>query len=363
MGTLEALVMHESPTADLRAVQRLVEHVAQRLEIDGWQVERSPISGTGDVLIATVSGDMPGPATLLLAHCDTVWPVGTTMTRPWRREDDAVYGPGVLDMKAGIATAIHAVSIARGRGALRGRITLLVNADEETGSVSSRGHIEEQAGRHDRVLVLEPAAGDGGLIGARKGAGDYDVWFTGRSAHSGESFDDGASALRELAHFVLAAEGLSDRTAGTTVAVTVACAGTVSNVIPGEAQARVDLRLERPDEAERVHGALRAYTPIDPRVKVAVEGGLKRPPMVADQASGSLLDRVCILAERLGLDVPVSRSGGGSDANFTAALGVPTVDGLGAVGHGAHAVDERIAISATLDRVALVAAILSDDGG
>jgi glutamate carboxypeptidase len=363
LETLEGLVGLESPTSEVAAVQRLVDHLDDRLTHDGWRVERHPRPGTADVLVATVGGTAPGPATLLLAHCDTVWALGTTAMRPWRRDGDEAYGPGILDMKAGIAMALHATHLARAHGTLPGRLTLLVNADEETGSVASRPLIEAEARRHDRVLVLEPAARDGGLIAARKGAGDYDVTFTGTSAHSGEAYDDGASALRELAHFLLAAEALTDRAAGTTVAVTVARAGTVSNVIPGEAWARVDLRIERAEEAGRIDAALRAYRPVDARITVRVEGSTKRPPMVADEASRRLCDHVRSLAARSGLDVPLSRSGGGSDANFTSALGVPTLDGLGAVGEGAHAIDERISVPRTLERLTLLAAVLAEAGG
>ena len=360
LETLQGLVEIESPTPDRVAVTRCLAWLEGRLQADDWTVARVPTQHTADVLLARADGARDGPSTLLLTHADTVWPVGTLAERPWRVHDECAFGPGVYDMKGGIAAALHAVALARVHGGLAGAVTLLVNGDEETGSVGSRGVIEREAARHDRVFVLEPASAGGAITVARKGAGDFRVRFRGRSAHSGEAFDAGVNAVSELARFVPFVDALSDREAGTTVAVTVVRGGTVSNVIPAEAVATVDLRLERPDEAERVVTALHAYVPHDRRVSVEVEGAVKRPPMVLDAAAAALVEQVLERARGLGLTVATGRSGGGSDANFCAALGVPTVDGLGPVGGGAHAVDEHIDVAASLDRVALLAALLGE---
>ncbi len=359
LSTLRQLVGIESPTADVEAVERCLAWLAEMLRgEDGWTVSRAPAGDAAAVLLARADGARDGPSTLLLTHADTVWPIGTLAARPWREEGDRATGPGVYDMKAGIVAAMCAVSLARAHGGLAGAVTLLVNGDEESGSVGSRAAIEHAAERHDRVFVLEPAASDGAIVVARKGAGDFRVRFGGRSAHSGEAFDAGINAVSELARFVPYVDALTDRRAGTTVAVTVVHGGTVSNVIPAEAVAIVDLRMERSDEAARVEQALRAYEPFDRRVSVEVAGAVKRPPMTLDAAGAALVEAVVERARALGLTIPTGRSGGGSDANFCVALGVPTVDGLGPVGGGAHAVDEHVDVAASLDRVALLASLL-----
>ncbi len=355
----------ESPSHDANALDTVLDAIERRFTESGWTSERVPLDGTADALLLRTrlgDGAEDRPSTLILAHCDTVWPIGTLATMPWRRDGDVAAGPGVYDMKAGIAMTSVAVDLLRGLGAVTGDVTLLVNPDEETGSVASRPVIEAQARRHDRVMVVEPAKGDGDLVASRKGAGDFRVRFEGRSAHSGDAYADGVSALRELAAFVPWAEDLSRPDLGTTVAVTVAHAGTVSNVIPGEATAHVDLRVERPDEAERVASALPAYVPRDARVRVTFDGAIKRPPMTLDDAARRWADRIVALSDAMGIRTGVSASGGGSDANFTAALGVPTLDGLGPVGAGAHASDEHVRIGATLDRTAVLAAALTDRG-
>lgn len=362
LNDLRALTEIESPSTDLDRVERCLDWIEQRLVVDGWTTDREATAGGGSALIAHAARHARGPSTLLLAHADTVWPVGTIDTMPFRIDDETAYGPGVYDMKAGVVAAIHAVAVAEAAGGCSGPVTLLVNGDEETGSVASRALIEREALRHDRVFVLEPATRGGAIVAARKGAGDFRFELHGRRAHSGEAFDDGVNALSALADLIAFVDDLTDRTLGTTVAVTVANGGTVSNVIPGEAHASVDLRIERPDEGERVMRALQGYTPKDARVRVSLRGGLKRPPMQLTGASEHLVEQVVDAAAALGIDLEVGRSGGGSDANFCAAVGVPTVDGLGAVGAGAHAVDERIDIEASLGRVALVAALLGAPG-
>lgn len=362
---LETLVLLESPTHDKAHVDMLVSVLEGVLEDQGWQLERVAQGSVGDVLVARKPGG-DGPKTLLLTHCDTVWPVGTLAATPFRRDGDKVYGPGVLDMKAGIVTALSAVFLAEQSGArqtelpgaLAGPVTLLVSSDEEAGSHFSRELIETLARAHDRVFVLEPGRDDGALKVGRKGVGDLHASFVGRSAHAGNNPELGASALRELAHFLLFAESLSDLEAGTSVNVTVARGGGVVNVISETAAATLDFRVLKTSEAARVEGALRGYVPRDPRVQVTVEGTLNRPPLEPTPANLELFEH----ARTLGFSGEGAVVGGASDGNFTSALGVPTLDGLGSVGEGPHARHEHIRVRETLARVALLASLLSVPG-
>ncbi len=354
LDNLEALVKLESPTHDKRAVDGLVNHLWALLNLRGWAVERHAGETVGDALIARKRGG-DGPKTLLLTHCDTVWPLGTLATMPFRRDGDKVYGPGVLDMKAGIVSAVGAVSLAETDGALSGPVTLLVSADEEAGSRNSRALIETLAREHDRVFVLEPGRDDGALKVGRKGVGDFQVSFLGRSAHAGNNPELGASALRELAQFLLFTENLADADAGTSVNLTVAHGGSVGNVIAEAATATLDFRVLKLAEGTRVENAIRSYVPQDERVKITIAGGLNRPPLEPTPANRALFEA----AKQLGFSGEGAVVGGASDGNFTSALGVPTLDGLGSVGEGPHARHEHIRVRETLERVALLAALLS----
>ena len=366
LTTLETLVRHESPTAVKAACDMLAEHLLTRLEWDGWTTERVPRDDVGDIVIGRwPDDDATDRGTLLLCHYDTVWPLGTLERMPYRRDDDRVFGPGTCDMKAGIATALHAKTLAeeavRAGASLRGGLTVLMTSDEETGSHRSRELIETEAKRHRRVLVLEPSRDDGALKIGRKGVGEFRLAITGRSAHAGNNPQDGASALRELAHALFAIEDLTDTDAGTTVNVTVASGGTVSNVIAEEARAKVDVRVATMAEGERVEAAVAGYAPRDARVTVEVSGGLNRPPLERTPANDALLDEALDHLNRLGLELDTAVVGGGSDGNFTSALGIATLDGLGASGAGPHARHEHIRVRGTLERLALVTALLLDD--
>ena len=354
LDLLRTLVELESPTLDKPCVDAFVTFLETHLGERGWRTERHPRESVGDVLVATKTGGA-GERALLLTHCDTVWPVGTLASMPFRHEGDEVFGPGVLDMKAGLTTAVEAVALAEGSTGLLGPVTLLVTTDEELGSRFSHELIETLAPQHDRVFVLEPGRDDGALKVGRKGVGDFTVTFAGRSAHAGNHPELGASALREFAHFLLFAESLNDPEAGTSVNVTVAAGGSVGNVIAERATAHVDFRALQDAEAVRVEGALRAYAPQDERVEVTLEGGLNRPPLEPTEKNLALFEAA--KAVQPGLEGAVV--GGGSDGNFTSALGVPTLDGLGSVGAGPHARHEHISVRQTLGRVALLAALLS----
>lgn len=356
--TVRSLVELESPSHDRQAANRVADLLVALLARDGWSVERPTRDEVGDVVIGRLEGDDPDDGTLILAHYDTVWPVGTLADMPWSSVDDVARGPGVLDMKAGIAAAVHAVRAARAVGPLRGPVTLLVSSDEETGSLHSRSLIEAEALRHARVLVVEPGRDDGAIKVGRKGVGAMTVRFVGRSAHAGLNPEKGASALRELARFLLAAEGLADAEKGTTVNVTVASGGSAGNVIAETATARLDLRFATADEGRRVVDELRAYQAYDDSVDVEMSGGSNRPPMEPTPGNVALLAEAHAHADALGLAFAEAVVGGGSDGNFTSALGVPTLDGLGAVGGGPHARSEHIRVRETLQRTALLASLL-----
>ena len=360
LETLQTLVSSESPTHQKEACDKLADRLEARLRGDGWEVERVVQGEVGDGLVARL-GASSGPKTLLLTHYDTVWALGTLQRMPFKREGDEVHGPGTLDMKAGIANALHAPLLLRSlERDLAGPVTLLLTSDEETGSHHSRALIESLAKEHDRVFVLEPGRDDGALKTGRKGTGGFTVTFSGRSAHAGNNPEDGASALRELAHSLLYAETLNNLEGGTTVNVTVARGGSVSNVIAEEAEALIDMRVLQDGEAERVEGALRAYKPKDSRVEVTVKGGLNRPPLEANETNRALFERAQELGAGMGLELDGAVVGGGSDGNFTSALGIPTLDGLGSAGSGPHARHEHIRLAETLDRLALLAALLSE---
>jgi|SRR5690625_1771156 len=360
LGLLTGLATLESPTGHTGALDALAGHLQEQLEQGGWHVQRHPRSGAGDHLEATRWTGTAGPSTLLLCHYDTVWDIGTLADMPVRREGNIMYGPGVLDMKGGIAAALHAVELLEAASVSpAGPVTLLLTSDEETGSLTSRELIEQTAQRHDRVLVLEPARDDGAVKTARKGVGDYTVTFTGVSSHAGNSPELGASALREFAHFLLFAETLEDDTKGTTVNVTTASGGTARNVIAETAVAGIDLRVLETAEADRIDGSLRTYRPRDARVRVEVAGGLNRPPLEPGEGSTELFTLARTLHAERGRDLEGATVGGGSDGSFTAALGIPTLDGLGAVGQGPHARHEQIDIGMTLERVELLAALLA----
>jgi glutamate carboxypeptidase len=359
LALLERLVRLESPTHDKAAADALADQLETLLEED-WQVRRIAKERVGDQIIARL--DVAGErSTLLLTHYDTVWPLGTLERMPYRHDEaeDRVYGPGVLDMKAGIVTGMLAPKLVRETGhELAGPVTLLLTSDEEAGSHHSRDLIEELARAHDRVLVLEPGRDDGALKVGRKGIGDFRVRFEGRSAHAGNNPKDGASAVRELAHFLFYAEDLNDDNAGTSVNLTVAQGGTVSNVIAEEAQAKVDMRALKMVEAKRVTKAMHGYQPRDTRVKVTVEGGINRPPMEFNNTNRTLYEEAQAHLQAMGLELESAVVGGGSDGNFTSALGVPTLDGLGSVGEGPHARHEHIRVGETLERLALLASLL-----
>lgn len=356
---LERLVRCESPSEDLEAVARSADLVAEiGTELLGQAPARLVREGRTHLCwrLGTT------PRVLLLAHHDTVWPLGSLAEHPFEVRDGVLRGPGCFDMKAGLVMALHAVAGLQDRDG----VTLLVTGDEEIGSPTSRSLIEAEAEGCRAVLVLEASADAGAVKTERKGVSLYEVVVTGRAAHAGLEPERGTNATVEAAHLVLAVDRLGDPVAGTTVTPTRLVAGTTSNTVPASARFQVDARFRTVAEQDRVDRAVRALRPSLPGAVVEVRGGPNRPPLEPSASSG-LFALAREVATGLGLPPLGSAAvGGASDGNFTAGLGVATLDGLGAVGGGAHAADEHVLVAELAPRTGLlrelVAALLRDDG-
>jgi glutamate carboxypeptidase len=297
-----------------------------------------------------------------LGHSDTVWSLGTLRSMPFRESRGRLWGPGVLDMKAGLAFFIFAVRTLRDLDVpVRRAVSMLIVSDEETGSHASRSLTETEAKSSDFVLVLEPGTGlTGKLKTSRKGIGNYSINVRGRSAHAGVDFSDGASAIVEAARIVGQIATFTDVARGITVNPGVISGGTRSNVVAAEARLEVDVRVPKTRDFKVVDRKLRALRPGDRRCSIEVEGGLNRPPMERTPAIANMFAKAKAIAGQYRLELEESATGGGSDGNFTAALGIPTLDGLGAVGEGAHADNESILINRIADRTALMAGLLAE---
>jgi glutamate carboxypeptidase len=358
IALLTRLIELESPSGAKPEIDRLAGLLGAEAQSLGADVQLLEQETAGSHLLARWGTGTGG--TLLLCHMDTVWQVGTLAERPIRIEQGLLYGPGALDMKGGIVNALWAMRALRDLDLLpRRRITLFLNSDEETGSTTSRPIIEALAREHDVALVIEPAQPpDGALKTERKGTGAYRVEVTGRAAHAGVDHARGINAIEELAHQILAIQRFTDYGTGTTVNVGLVGGGTRSNVVPEHAWARVDVRVTDQVQAAHLDARLRALTPRLPGTALSVSGGIGRPPMVRTPAIAALYHRAAALAREIGLEVSEAASGGGSDGNFTAALGLPTLDGLGVVGDGAHAAHEHVILDSLPQRAALLAALL-----
>jgi len=358
LDLLRQLVEIESPSTDKAATDRIGRFVAQVACEAGASVTTVPQELRGDHLLARWGEGEGG--FLLLCHLDTVWPLGTLAERPWRVEGAQVFGPGCLDDKASAAIVLTALKGLRELGLAPGRpVTVLFNSDEEVGSRTSRSLIEAEAARAGVVFCVEPTRPDGSLKVWRKGTARYVVTTLGRAAHAGADHEQGINAVEELAHQVLRLQGMTDYGVGTTVNVGWVQGGTRTNVVPERAQARVDVRVRTVAEGQRMVAAIEGLQPVLPGARLIVEGGLSRPPMEESPVTLGPFRRAQEIGAGLGLALAAGGSGGASDANFTAAMGVPTLDGLGAVGHGAHTPDEHVLISSLPERAALMAALLS----
>jgi glutamate carboxypeptidase len=364
IALIRELVECESPSDHPPSVNRFVDLLASKLNGTS-RIRAFPGGRFGRNLRAELS--LPGPRKprdgqiLALAHSDTVWPLGTLAHMPFREKSGRLWGPGVLDMKSGIAFFLFAAQALRELDIpVARRVVLQVNSDEEVGSESSRSLTEEASRRAAAVLVLEPGTGLSGKIKtARKGVGDYTVTVQGRAAHSGVDFENGASAVVELARQIERIAGFTDLKRGITVNPGVISGGTRTNVIAAEARAEVDLRIARLKDAPVLDKKFKSLRPFDKRCTIQVEGGLNRPPMERRPGIRKLFETARSFAQELGVELEESSTGGGSDGNFTAALGVPTLDGLGGAGEGAHATNESILINRIADRTALLGMLLS----
>ncbi|HET7696389.1 MAG TPA: M20 family metallopeptidase [Vicinamibacterales bacterium] len=358
LDTIDTLVRLESPSTDKAAVDRCGQALAGMLRTLGGDVELLARADRGDHVRARVAGS--GAPVLLLGHFDTVWPIGTIEQMPLRRDGDRLHGPGVFDMKAGIALGITAIRALRESGGPAPAVTMLWTTDEEIGSDSSRAEIEAEAMRSRAVLVLEPSLPGGALKTARKGCGEFRLTVHGIAAHAGLDPGKGASAIHELATQIAEIERLQDLPRGVSVNVGLVAGGTRPNVVAERAEATIDVRAPTRAAAEAAEVALRRLQPRRPGTRLTIEGGFERPPMERGPAVLELFSRASRVASSLGRELGEGSAGGGSDGNFTAALGVPTLDGLGAVGDGAHAAHEHVEISALPWRAALLAGLLAD---
>jgi glutamate carboxypeptidase len=356
--TLHELVRQESPSEDRQAVNAamaLAEHWARE---QGARIKRHKQREFGDVLELHFgpSRSKQKPV-LLLGHLDTVWPIGTLKKMPWREADGRYWGPGVLDMKAGVVMALAALDTLREMKLTR-PVTLLLNSDEEVGSPISRAITERLALESAAVLVLEPAQGLAYKT-ARKGVGNYHVEVTGVGAHSGVDFEKGHSAILELAKLIQTISSFTNLTRKLTINCGVIAGGTRSNVVASQAWTEVDVRIAKASDAAYVEKLFRSLKVSDPHCKLTITGGINRPPMERKAGTIALFKKARAIAAELGFSLEEAATGGGSDGNFTAALGVPTLDGMGAVGDGAHAAHESVVIEHLVPRTALLAAMIA----
>ena len=361
LARLERYVMLETPSGEGDRIRALIRVIADDLQALGADVEVLDAGEAGANLHARISGAEPAlEPLLLLAHIDTVWPAGTTAERPFRVNGDRAEGPGTYDMKAGLTLAIEALAALRADGRKPARpLDLLVTCDEEVGSRTSRPHIERLALASAGVLVFEPSIPGGAAKTARKGIVDLRLSVQGRATHSGLEPQSGISAIEELARQIPVMLGLADLAQGTTVNVGRVGGGSATNVVAANAWADVEARFWTAAEGERVLAALRALQPHHPGATLSwkQEGG--RPPFERTPGVAALYERARHAAATIGFDLREGRAGGASDGSLTAGLGVPTLDGLGPDGGGAHAIDEHILISDIAPRVALHATLLA----
>ncbi len=354
---LRRLVEIESPTPEKLAVDRAGSFVAEQMEQLGASVRRIEQSEVGDHWLGSW-GSGPG-GILMMVHVDTVHSVGTLERFPWSEVDGKIYGPGIMDMKASAAMALTVIkALHQGAGLPERRISLMFNSDEETGSHTSQELIQSQANEHDLVLCLEPALPDGSLKTWRKGIGMFELEVVGRMAHAGANPSDGVNAIHEMAYQIRQITELADEEAGSTLNIDLIEGGTRTNVIAARASASVDIRVKTEEERSRVASGLDNLRPLHPEAQLLVSGEWNRPPMPRTEAMIRTFTRAKEIGAGIGLVLTEGGSGGGSDANFVAPLGVPVLDGLGAVGAGAHTEKEHIRTESIPERMALLAALL-----
>ena len=324
-------------------------------ELERLGAEVTPLDGGH--LRAELSGQ--GRPILLSAHCDTVWPVGTLAQMPFRVEGSTAYGPGAYDMKAGIVVLLEAIRLA---GDDRRALRVFLTGDEEIGSRTARPLLEQAADGVAAAFVVEPPGKTGNLKTSRKGLGRFTLTVTGRASHAGTARADGVSAIEELAHQILALHALTDDDAGTSVNVGVVSGGTSENVVPAQAEARIDVRVTTMTDRDRLEEKLAGLRPVHPEAKLELGGGWTRPPLERSDGAAELFERARHYGRELGLELEEESSGGGSDGNLIGALGVPVLDGLGAEGAGAHSLDEHVELDSIPVRAELLSLLLQNPG-
>jgi len=350
----------ESPSQNPIAINRMAKYFSQEFRKRGAKVQclRHPTAGTA-VIAEFWEGLGKRKPILVLGHLDTVWEIGTLAEMPFRVEGGRAYGPGVYDMKSGIVCGLWATqALAALKISPPGPVRFFLNADEEVSSMAFRDELLAEARRARAVLVLEPAAAQGALKTSRKGVGEFQITVHGRSAHAGINPLAGVNAISELARQILRIEKLARPKQGLTVQVDIIQGGTRVNVIPELAMARIDVRVPTALERAKIEKKIRALSPVHPGVKLEITGGVNRPPMERRMAY-SLYRKARELGRQMGLDLKEAATGGGSDGNFTAALGIPTLDGLGGTGDGAHARHEHVIVHELPQRAALLAALMA----
>jgi len=354
---LKLLVETESPSHDKAAVDRIGTIVAEEASKLGGQVEIIPNTETGDHMLSKWGSGNNG--ILLLCHMDTVYPLGTLQKTPFREQYDKIFGPGTMDMKAGIVISLAAIEQAQAQG-LNRPVMLLCTSDEEIGSHTSRTHIERLAKESALVLVMEPAMPNGSLKTWRKGVGEFHVKAKGRAAHAGGDHEKGRNAIEELAHQIIAIQKLTDYSKQTTLNVGVIHGGTVSNVVPEECNIQVDVRVMQPGEWERIEAEVKNLRPVLDGTSIEVTGELNRPPMPFDDRMKSTFEKAKSIGTRIGMKLIAGGTGGASDGNFVAPLGIPLLDGMGAVGDGAHSEREYIFADSMEQKARLISSLLRD---
>ena len=357
LKALTVLVQHESFTRDKKHVDALVHHLQDRLRSLGAAgIERFPQDQVGDFLLAKWNAHLPGKPYLFLVHIDTVHPIGALAAMPIKIEDGCLYGPGALDMKAGAVIALEAIRALLERDQMPNRpLHFLVTTDEEIGSPHSKPLIESLAADCELVLVMEPATKEGAIKTWRKGGGKYQLTVAGRAAHAGIAPQEGINAIIEFARQALEINQLNDLKYGTSVSITLVEGGSAGNVIPAHVRAHIDTRVLTLQAMRNLHDSLTALHPQMPGARVSCRRGAFRPPM---ERRPGLFEKAAAIGEKYGVTIYEDGSGGGSDGNFTAALGIPTLDGLGAHGDGAHAPHEHIIVSSLPRQATLIAALL-----
>jgi glutamate carboxypeptidase len=359
VASLREMVERESPTHDKRACDQLCAHLASEFRCLGGEVKLHRQRDAGHHLQVDFAGAEGRAPLLLLGHYDTVYDRGTLQEMPWSERQGRLYGPGVFDMKAGIVQMMFALwALRESNGGLPRPVKVLLVSDEEAGSASSRAITEKLARLCAAVLVCEPSGPHGALKTARKGVGAFTLKVKGRAAHSGLDFEKGQSAILELAQQILAISQLNDRKRGITLNVGLVQGGTRVNVVAGEAAAELDLRFAHKDHGTEMQRRVGQLRPVNPRCKLAIEGGINRPPLERTQQVAALFRLARKLGRELGFTLREIAVGGGSDGNFTAGIGVATLDGLGAVGDGAHAAHEHVIAAELPRRAALLAGLI-----